>query len=169
MKLIQIFLISLLSNYSYSAFPYERLDNWIIYNLTLEGSIGGSAIGFDDGREVKLVYDCVNILSTKVKKSNLYISFPNKLPKDVSVAWITYKSEFDSAVSISTSIKDKQINLKDLYLWSVLRNSKKISIDIEIYNDRRTLVFKQKPIIFDMRKFVEAVNKANDICKFNMT
>ncbi len=166
MKLIQIFLISLLSNYSYSAYPSEWLDNWVIYDITLDGYFGGSVIGFDDGREVKLVYDCTNILSTKVKKSNLYIQFPNEFPENVNSAWITYKSDFDSAVSVSTSITDKQINLKDLYLWSVLRNSKKITIDIELYANT-TLAFKQKPILFDMGKFVEAVNKANDICRFN--
>jgi len=163
---IILLLIFFVPSLSYpSPFPEERIENWVIWDTSSEGNFSSAVIGFDTAGETKMMYECNYSLRPNIKFSSIKLLFPDALPKNGAWATLTYSSDTDSSISMSDSLNRNEIYIYNLYLWAIIKKSSWISFNINIDNGK-DIIFRQNKILFNLNKFAEVLNKANEICKF---
>ncbi len=166
MNKIFLMLIFFVPSLSHSSpFPEERLENWVIWDASSKGNFKSAVIGFDSVGETKIMYECNYNLRANIKYSGIKLLFPGVLPKYGNSATLTYFSDTDNSVAVSSSLLGQEIDIYNFYLWDIIKKSSWISFDVDI-NDGKTVIFRQRKIVFSLLKFKEALNKAYEICKF---
>jgi hypothetical protein len=129
-----------------------------------------SALGFAQDGKTKLSYSCTYNSENNFKRSSLGIILKEEISATNGTAAISFNTDKERGEFIATGINRAEISIDNLYFWDLLKNSKTITLSIEVrdaFSKGHKIVYVNNNLYFDLKKFKEVKSYTDKKCNLN--